>query len=101
MIKTTVEEVLDRLQQAAEAQHAATLATLQLCRTILMEAKARHEDDDDWLRMPPSKQRCPVSRWSRSTLNRHIEAGNVRRKRIGRMTYYSGADVRAWIANQK
>lgn len=93
-------EVLDRLQAAAETQHAATLATLQLCRTILTESKARGEDDDDWLRMPSPKARCPLSGWSRTSLVRRIEAGDVRKKKISGMAYYAGADVRAYLSKQ-
>lgn len=97
---STAEQVLDRLDKALNEIHAASAAVIQFSRRQLEDTKARGEDDDDWRRLPTPTQRCPLSRWSRTTLNRRIDAGDVRRKRIGRMTYYSGADVRAWLAKQ-
>lgn len=96
-MNTTTEEILDRLEKAATELHLATLATIQLCRTILMESKARAADDDDWLRMPSHPARCPISRWSRSTLNHRIADGSVRKKKINGMSYYAGLDVQKYL----
>jgi hypothetical protein len=96
---TATEAVLSRLEAAAMASHQATLATLQLCRSLLTESSARSADDDDWLRMPSQTKRCPISGWSRTTLNRHITSGDVRKKRISSCAYYSGADVRKLISD--
>ncbi len=95
---TTAEQILDRLERSAEEQHAATKAALQLCRTMMVDASARTADDDDWLRMPATGGTCPISGWSRTTLARHIRTGDVRKRSLRRMTYYSGADVRTALA---
>ena len=98
---TTTDLVLDKLERATIEQHAATLATIQLCRTVLTAAKARSADDDDWLRLPSPTSRCPISHMSRSSLNRRIEEGKVRKKKIDNMTYYSGKDVRTYLNDSK
>lgn len=96
---TATETVIARLEAATLAHHEATLATLQLCRSILTSSTARAADDDDWLRMPSQTKRCPISGWSRTTLNRHITSGDVRKKRISSCAYYSGSDVRKFISD--
>lgn len=91
----TAEAVLDALEKAQLQHHEAFMAGIQFCRTLLDDPKVRDEDGDDWLRMPIHPARCPISGWSRSTLNHRISDKSVRRKTIGnRMSYYSGADVR-------
>ena len=54
---------------------------------------------DEWTRLPSAKGRCPVSNWSRSTILRRIEAGEVRDKTRGSSRFYSLADVRKLISD--
>lgn len=93
----TTAQVLDRMEAAISELAKATAAVIQLARQQLYDAQARAEDDDDWRRLPMPKKRCIISNWSRSTLNRHIEEGHVRRKRIRRCVFYSGKDVRNYL----
>lgn len=51
-------------------------------------------EGDEWTRLPAGKNRCPVSNWSRSTILRKIDAGEVRGKHRGASRFYSLADVR-------
>jgi hypothetical protein len=80
---TTIDAVLDQLE-------AATKAGLALAR----ELAAARRDGDEWMRMPPAKGHCPISRLSRSSLNRQIIAGKVRSKNVRGLKFYAGADVR-------
>lgn len=55
-------------------------------------------DDDAWTRIPNATSRCPVSNWSGRTLYRHIAAGRIRSKTVGKARFYAAADVAALIS---
>lgn len=78
-----VEQLLQELRRV-------TNATFSLIDK-LNEARGQ---DEEWKRFPRAKTRCGVSGWSRSTLLRHIDSGNVRSKHIGTSRFYSATDVR-------
>jgi hypothetical protein len=81
---TTADAVLDQLE-------AATRAAIALAR----ELAAARGDGDQWTRLPSNNGgRCPVSRWSRSKINRLIAAGKVRAKSVQGARFYAAADVR-------
>ncbi len=82
----TAGEILNDLENA-------TAAAFALARAMMVNAEARHADDDEWTRIPASKARCPVTRWSRSTVLRHIDAGNIRGKRVRGARFYSLSDI--------
>jgi hypothetical protein len=98
--RTLTDEILDRLESATTELHAAQMALIQFSRTVLRDCAARAADDDNWLRLPSTAARCPISGWSRSSLNRRIAAGDVRKKKIQSMAYYSGTDVRKYISRE-
>lgn len=83
---TTADAVLDRLEEA-------TRAAIALAR----ELAAARSDGDEWLRLPAQDARCPVSRFSRSKINRLIAAGKIRSKSVGSARFYAGADLRRLI----
>lgn len=89
---------LATLERATEAAHAATRAVLQLARTQARAADARAADPDEWTRLPAGRDRCPVSRWSRSTLHRRIKSRSIRGKTVDGSSYYSLTDVRHLIS---
>ncbi len=62
-------------------------------------AMAVRPGDPEWTRMPSAISRCPVSRWSRSTILRHIDAGRVRTRKSGGSRFYSAADIRAILSS--
>ncbi len=94
MMDPTAATILDRLDAAARELHAAYREASRLARALAANSAARAADDDDWLRLPARGGRCPLSGWSRSTVEARAAAGEVRSKRIGGMRYYAGADVR-------
>lgn len=94
---STPAAILTRLESATSELHAAALAALKLSRALLGESAARAADDDDWRRLPRPQDRCPISGWSRSAINRRIAAGSVRKKQVDGSTYYAAADVRALL----
>ena len=87
--------VIAQLERAAEENAKATRAAFALIRSQI----ASQADDDEWTRLPGTKNRCTVSNYSRTHVNRLIEAGTVRRKKVGTSTFYSAADMRRYIAN--
>lgn len=95
-------QLLDRQEQAMRSLYETNQRLLQLARTQAKELAARTADDDEWTRLPSKKdrERCRFSKWSLSTLNRRIESGEVRRKRIAGTTFYSGSDVRRLIQGE-
>ncbi len=80
----------DKINEVLDALEKASAAAFSLARQLA----AARGDDDEWTRLPSPKARCPVSGWSRSTINRHTISGKVRRKSIGASVFYSAADVR-------
>lgn len=94
----TLTTALDRAQEAIEALSAASKAVLQLARTQARAADARAADPDEWHRLPAGRDRCPVSRWSRSTLHRRIRSKDIRGKTVDGSSYYSLSDVRRLIS---
>ena len=93
----TAAEILTDLENA-------TAAAFTLARAMMVNAEAARADDDEWTRIPAPKAKCPVSRWSRSTILRQIAAGKIRSKhtrggrfyplKIVRLLLRSGADPR-------
>jgi len=70
---------------------------LILQRLTALESGPAAVADPEWLRMPSHPGRCPVSRLSRTTLNRLIAAGSIRSRKLGGARFYSAADVRRTI----
>ena len=89
---------LEHLDRATDALHAAAKAVLRIARSQERTAAAKSTDPDEWTRLPASPRRCPVSGWSRSTLIRRCNGGEVRRKTVGGATFYAAADVRRLIS---
>jgi hypothetical protein len=89
--------VLDRLERAARDLHEAMQAAIRIARNQAKELQARTADDDEWLRMPGAKQKCPILGCSHGTIRRHIKDKKIRRKRAVGTTFYSGADARRLI----
>ncbi|MDB6078658.1 MAG: hypothetical protein JWO82_2405 [Akkermansiaceae bacterium] len=100
-MSTDATAILDRLERAELELHHAATAALKLARAMAESTAAARADDDEWTRMPAAKERCPISNWSRSTLNRLTAPSplkpKVRRKTIGGSVFYSGRDVRALL----
>jgi hypothetical protein len=90
--------ILDRLDRAEKELHQAYREAARLARALMTASTARAADDDDWQRMPARGGRCPISGWSRSTVETHASAGTIRSKRIGGMRYYAGLDVRTYLS---
>ena len=86
--------VLDRLERAVRELHLAMLEGFKFVRLQAQQLSAKSADDDEWLRMPGAKQKCPVLGCSNGTIRRLITKGNIRRKRAVGTTFYSGADAR-------
>lgn len=74
----------------------AICAAMALTRAMLVS----QAPDDQWLRMPSTKGRCPISQWSRSKIYRLTKQGAVRSKHVGTSAFYSASDVRAILQNQ-
>lgn len=91
-IKPTAAEILLRLEEA-------TAAAFALARAIMLNAEASRTDDDEWTRIPAPKAKCPVSKWSRSTILRYISEGKIRTKRTRGGRFYALADVRKILIN--
>lgn len=84
--------IAERLDRAVDELHAATKAAIALVRS---QSDAR-KDDDEWARlMSRGGWRCPVTAWSAPTIRR---APGIRKKQVGRCTYYSRADARRLLA---
>src|SRR5688572_537259 len=81
--KTHAEKVIWELRRA-------TIAAFDL----VAELTAARADGDEWTRMPRPKERCPVSQFSRSKVERLIAQDFVRAKTVAGGRYYSLADVR-------
>lgn len=90
---------LQELERATDALHAASKAVLRLARSNERTASAKAADPDEWTRLPNGIRRCPVSGWSRSTLIRRCNGGEVRRKTVGGATFYAAGDVRRLISS--
>lgn len=95
---TAQAHALEELDRATDALHAAAKAVLRLARSNERAAAAKSADPDEWTRLPNGTRRCPVSGWSRSTLIRRANAGDIRRKSVRGTTFYAAADVRRIIS---
>ena len=79
------------------ALESATAAAFAFARASLVTASSAGADDDEWTRIPAPKGKCPVSRWSRSTILRMIDQNKIRSKRTRGGRFYALADVRALL----
>jgi hypothetical protein len=94
----SIVQVIDEQEKALEALYRSHKSLLGLARTQAKQLAAKDTDDDEWLRMPSGKQKCPILGCSDTTIRRHIKAGAIRRKRSVGTTFYSGADARRLVA---
>ena len=94
-------DVLDEAETAMDALYRHTKALYALARSHVSTAKAGVTGDDEWMRMPVSPKRCPISTWSRSTLeaNAKKHPSRLRTKKVDGGRYYAGRDVREWLGN--
>lgn len=83
------------LQHLLAAVHQVFNAVCDLAETLALT----NADDDRWVRMPPTSERCRFTGWSRSTIYRLIRAGYIRAKTVNNTRYYSGTDARELVAN--
>jgi hypothetical protein len=72
----------------------ATNAALSLAEQLA----AARVDGDEWLRFPRPEDRCPISGFSRSKIDRLARARQIRRKTVGKAAFYSGADMRRLLS---
>ena len=101
LVTTAELAILDRLDKATTELHAAAKAAITLARS--QAASTAHAGDDDYmpLRMPTPGSRCPVSGYSRSTIEKLIREKAIRSKLgKGRTRFYSGADARALVNSE-
>jgi hypothetical protein len=75
----------------------ATAAAFAFARASLVSVETARTDDDEWTRIPAPKGKCPVSKWSRSTVLRYIDDGKIRTRRTRGGRFYAMADVRALL----
>jgi hypothetical protein len=87
MHPTAIHSVLNDLERAIAA-----------ALTVARALAASQGDEDGWTRMPAPDARCPVSGWSRATLQRRITEGKIRAKLVQGCRFYSAADVRQLLA---
>ncbi len=80
--------IIEKLEEATKAAFA-------LARSSVVA----QGDDDQWTRLPASDGRCPVSRFSRSKVNRLIAAGKVRAKTVQGAKFYAAADMRRLLTD--
>ena len=94
-------EALDTSEKAMDALYRHTKGIYALARVLVTTAKASATDDDEWMRMPVSPRRCPISGWSRSTLQNNAKKHpqRLRTKKVDGGRYYAGRDVREWLSN--
>lgn len=92
--------LIGKIEEAIHALNLVSLRALGLLRAQLDDTAARFEDDDDWRRMPRNSGRCPVSGWSRGTVERYAKLNRVRKKKVGGASYYAAKDVRAILNEQ-
>ena len=87
--------LLDRLELATSELQAATMAVIALARS----QSASMGDDDQWTRLPAQKSKCQISGVSRGAINRLIALGTIRKRKVGKMAFYSAADWRAHLSD--
>lgn len=87
----TAAEILSQLEDA-------TQAAFTLARAMLVTAEGARGDEDEWTRIPAPKGKCPVSKWSRSTILRYIAEKKIRSKRTRGGRFYALRDVRQLLA---
>lgn len=94
-------DALEASEKAMDLLYQHTKALYAMARATITQAGAKAADDDEWTRMPVSPRRCPISRWSRSTIeaNAKKHPTRLRTKLVDGGRYYCGKDVRAWLAN--
>jgi len=90
-------DLLNASERAVDELYRSTKAILANTRALIANGGARAEDDDEWTRMPVKPRRCPISGWSRSTLEAHGNADDIRTKLVKGKRYYAGKDVRAYL----
>lgn len=97
----TLLEVLEASEKAMDALYRHTKGLYAIARSQAATAKASAADDDEWMRMPVSPRRCPISGWSRSTIesNAKKHPKRLRTKLVDGGRYYAGRDVREWLSN--
>lgn len=83
--------IYDQIAEASAQLAKATAAAAELLRVS-------RTADDEWLRLPPASDRCPISGFSRSHIVRLTKAGTIRKKSVGAAAFYSGADLREYLA---
>lgn len=83
----TAAEILTNLENA-------TAAAFALARATMTNAATMTADDDEWTRLPAPKGKCPVSKWSRSTILRYIAEEKIRSKRTRGGRFYALRDMR-------
>lgn len=84
-------EILQKLEEA-------TAAAFAFARASLVTAEVARTDDDEWTRIPAPKAKCPVSKWSRSTILRYVAEKKIRSKRTRGGRFYALKDVRELLA---
>lgn len=94
----TIVQVIDEQEKALDALYRSHKSLLGLARTQAQQLAAQAADDDEWLRMPGAKQKCPILGCSHGTIRRHIKDKKIRRKRAVGTTFYSGADARRLLS---
>lgn len=97
----TLLEALDATEKAMDALYRHTKGLYAIARSQAATVKASATDDDEWTRMPISPRRCPISGWSRSTIqcNAKKHPKRLRTKLVDGGRYYAGRDVREWLSN--
>ncbi len=68
---------------------------------LLEQALQGDSAPPQWLPMVKRGARCPVSGWSTATVQRLIAAGHLRSRKVNGSRFYSGADMRRYIATQQ
>lgn len=91
-------EAIAKLQAATEAVHEASRAVFALAKAQALETERKAGDNDDWKRLV-TKERCPVSGFSRSKIWSECAKGTIRSKMVSGTRYYSLADVRRLISD--
>jgi len=90
--------LINASEKAVDELYRATKAILANTRAQIVNGGARNAGDDEWTRMPISPRRCHISGWSRSTIEAHGKAGDIRTKLVKGKRYYAGLDIRKYLA---
>ena len=76
------------------------IARAERAVALLEEALQGDASPREWLPMVKRGKRCPVSGWSTATVQRLIAAGHLRSRKVTGSRFYSGTDMRRYIATQ-